>query len=266
MTYTLVAFHAHPDDEVLLTGGTIARIATEGHRVVLVAATLGDAGLASGTPGTKLAMRRRSELDAAARELGCARVETLGYRDSGLHNDASGALRFTDVPVDEAAARLATILRAENADVLTTYDPQGGYGHPDHIQVHQVGARAAALAGTPVVLEATVDRTALRPILAALRLAGRWLPSLPLGSPGTVFTDRRDLTHRVDVRPYLSQKRAALRAHVSQTEGGSGLRTVPLLGRLPRRVFAAVAGQEWFVERGRTPSRPLCDDVFASLR
>jgi LmbE family N-acetylglucosaminyl deacetylase len=266
MGFTLVAFHAHPDDEVLFTGGTIARIAAEGHRVVLVTATLGDAGLTSGVPGATLAMRRCSELAGAARVLGCARVETLGYGDSGLHNDAPGALRFTDVAIDEASARLAAILRDEQADVLTTYDPLGGYGHPDHIQVHRVGARAATMAGTPVVLEATVDRTALRPVLAGLRLAGRWLPSLPLGSPGTVFTDRRDLTHRVDVRPYLRQKRAALRAHVSQTEGGSGLRTVALLGRMPGPLFAAVAGQEWFVERGRTPSRPLCDDVFASLR
>jgi LmbE family N-acetylglucosaminyl deacetylase len=268
---TVVAFHAHPDDETLFTGGTLARIAAEGHRTVLVTATLGEAGLADSAPGVDLAARRRRELLAAAEALGCARVETLGYCDSGLHGDASGERgsadvpsgkrRFADVPVDEAAGKLAAVLRDEQADVVTTYDPRGGYGHPDHIQVHRVGARAAELAGTPRLLEATVDRTKLKPVLAVLRAAGWLLPSLPLGPAGTVFTDRGELTHAVDVRPYLAQKRAALRAHASQTEGGRGLRTVALLSRLPGPLFAAVCGREWFVEPGRAGGR-LVDDIL----
>ena len=94
-----------------------------------------------------------------------------------------------------------------------------------------------------------------------LRAAGRLLPSLPLGPAGTVFTDRGELTHSVDVRPYLSQKRAALRAHASQTEGGQGLRTVAMLSRLPGPLFAAVCGREWFVEPGRAGSH-LADDIL----
>jgi LmbE family N-acetylglucosaminyl deacetylase len=102
-SFTVVAFHAHPDDESLLTGGTLARCAAEGHRVVLVTATLGGAG--------GPAAGRAAELAAAATALGCARVEVLGYHDSGLHGDAPGA-RFADVPKDEVALRLAGILRA----------------------------------------------------------------------------------------------------------------------------------------------------------
>lgn len=283
--FTVVAFHAHPDDEVLLTGGTLARIADEGHRVVLVVATLGGAGLAGGPTGAALAARRHRELLASASVLGCARVATLGYLDSGLHGAISNpptpasvplpsargvstpalSARFVSAPVGQAAARLAAILRTEHADVLTTYDPRGGYGHPDHVQVHRVGALAARLADTPLVLEATVDRRALRPLLAALRIAGGLLPRLPLGGR-LVFTPHRDITHAVDVRPFLGRKRAAMRAHTSQTEGGRGPRTLAVLTRLPGPLFAAVAGREWYVEPGRPPSKPLIDDIFASLR
>ncbi len=241
--FTVVAFHAHPDDETLLTGGTLARIVAGGHRVVLVVATLGDAGLADDPHGHALALRRREELLAAASVLGCARVETLGYLDSGLHGgyrpahdpDESEAQRFAEVPVELPAARLAEVLRQERADVLTSYDSQGGYGHPDHVQVHHVGALAARLAGTPLLIEATIDRRSLRLVLALLRLAGRLLPSLPLGAAHTAFTPHSELTHVVDVRPYLNQKRAAMRAHASQAEGGRDCAPSPYSVGSPNR-------------------------------
>ncbi|WP_426511768.1 PIG-L family deacetylase [Dactylosporangium sp. McL0621] len=245
---TIVSFHAHPDDETLLTGGTLARAAAEGHRVVLVTATLGEAGLADSA--ASLGSRRHAELLAAAAALGCARVETLGYADSGL--DASSAACFSDASVDEAALRLAAILVEEKADVLTGYDANGGYGHPDHLQVHRVARAAAALTGTRL-LEATVDRSSLRTVLAVLRLAGRFLPSLPFGDPSRVFTAREDITHVVDVRDFARQKRAAMRAHVSQSEGGSGVRTLGLLSSLPGPLFRAVCGREWFTDPARDP-------------
>ncbi|WP_433060051.1 PIG-L family deacetylase [Dactylosporangium sp. CS-033363] len=244
-----MSFHAHPDDETLLTGGTLARAAAEGHRVVLVTATLGEAGLAAA--GSDLGNRRHAELMAAATALGCARVVALGYADSGLDaaSDVPGA-RFADVPVSEAAERLAAIVREERADVLTGYDANGGYGHPDHVQVHNVARAAAALTHVDL-FEATIDRSRLRAALGLLRLAGRLLPSLPFGDPTRVFTARRDITHVVDVRQYESQKRAAMRAHTSQTEGGSGVRTLALLSRLPGPLFRAVCGREWFTRTGR---------------
>ena len=149
--FTLVSFHAHPDDEVLLTGGLLARAAAEGHRVVLVTATAGERGLA-GTEdgaGADLARRRSAELAESARLLGCDRVVELGYRDSGLRPDPDDTDAFAHQDVDAVARSLAVLLREEQADVLTIYDRNGGYGHPDHQQVHRAGTLAARLAGTP---------------------------------------------------------------------------------------------------------------------
>lgn len=265
---TLVAFHAHPDDEVLLTGGTLAGAAARGHRVVLVVATRGGAGLSDRPGGEALAARRERELRASAAALGCARVVPLGWADSGMDGAADvppGQERFADADVETAAVRLAALLREEDAAVLTVYDPRGGYGHPDHVQVHRVGVRAAELAGTPVVLEATVDRDLLRRALGAARLAGRLVPRLPLLPTVEVYTPRAQITHRVDVRPELAAKRAAMAAHASQAVGGSGPRTLAVLLRLPPVLLRRVLGTEWFVQRGITvPSRPY-PDVFATV-
>lgn len=273
-TYTLVSLHAHPDDEALLTGGTLARAAAEGHRVVLVVATLGEAGLTSPRLADDLGERRRRELEKAAHALGVARVVTLGYADSGSTGDPDPALAagsrgrgaFSCADVEEVAQVVAGLLRQEGADVLTSYDRHGGYGHPDHLQVHRVGRRAAEIAGTPVLLEATVDRELLQ---RALRLARRVLGRRRAGSLPTLdsaYTTRPELTHCVDVRPQVVAKRRALRAHASQAVGGGGIRTMALLLRLPQPVARRVLGREWFVQAGRPPSLPLQDDVFASLR
>jgi LmbE family N-acetylglucosaminyl deacetylase len=264
--YTLVAFHAHPDDEALLTAGTLARAAAEGHRVVLVVATAGEAGLARGGNGPALATRRRAELERSATALGCARVEVLGYADSGMHGEAGGADAFSRADVEQAAQRVAELLVEESADVLTIYDPSGGYGHPDHVQVCRVGARAAELAGTPSVLEATVDRTALQRVL---RLVHR-LPGIPADfAPrrfDNAYTARANLTHAVDVRAYVKAKRESMAAHVSQAGADEGTRTLAVMLRLPGPLFRRAFGREWYVERGRIPTRPLLDDVFATVR
>lgn len=262
--FTLVAFHAHPDDEALLTGGTLARAAAEGHRVVLVTATAGEAGLTDVTRG--LGARRRRELEEAARLLGVARVVVLGYADSGSEPPAEGPGRggFASLPPDDVARELAGILVAEDADVLTTYDRHGGYGHPDHVQVHRVGRLAAGLAGTPVVLEATVDRDLLTAVLRPLRLLARVLPLPHLPAADEIFTPRAELTHVVDVTAHLGAKRAALAAHASQTTGGP--RTISLLLRLPSPLSRRVLGREWFRQVGLAAPERLVDDVFASLR
>lgn len=264
--FTLVAFHAHPDDESLLTGGTLARAAAEGHRVVLVTATDGALGLAADADGTgaELARTRMAELDLAAAALGCHRVVWLGYADSGLHPDAQDRDAFANSDVEEAAERLAAVLGEERADVLTTYDAHGGYGHPDHVQVHRVGTRAAELAGTPVVLEATVPARLFRGVLAVLRvLRSPMGSSAPLGTQ-RVFSDPGTITHRVRVTGHLAAKRAAMAAHASQQRGGS-TRVLDFMVRLPGPVFGLAFGHEWFVERGRRPGT-FEGDIFASLR
>ena len=270
MPFTLVSFHAHPDDEALLTGGTLARAAAEGHRVVLVTATAGEAGL-SDEDGHRggLGRRRLAELEAAARALGCARWELLGYADSGW--DPSGTTTpedgcFSRLAPSVPAARLAEILREEQADVLTVYDAGGGYGHPDHVQVHRVGVLAAELAGTPVVLEASVDRDLLVRVAGALKRVPGVSRLVPPSGFRTAFLPRSELTHRVDVRAHLAAKTAALAAHASQTGGGGSVRTVALLLRTPRPLLGLVLGAEWFRERGRTVGGGLVDDVFSSSR
>ena len=171
---TIVAFHAHPDDEVLLTGGTIARLAADGHRVIIVVACDGTCGPA------RIRAGGWTELRASAAILGADRAVHLGYADSGhgpvLFEDPPGRTRFARADAAEAAGRLAALLTDEHADLLLSYDPQGGNGHRDHVRVHQVGARAAELAGVRVV-EATVPRELVarvaRPLLL-LRLVTRY--------------------------------------------------------------------------------------------
>ena len=268
MPFTLVSFHAHPDDEALLTGGTLARAAADGHRVVLVTATAGEAGLSGDgmRDAASLEAGRRRELAESARALGCARWEILGYADSGFGPGAPNAGGFATLDPEGPAERLAAILAEERADALTVYDAQGGYGHLDHVQVHRVGVRAAELAGTPVVLEATVDRRPLHRLATVMA----WLPGvrglIPPDRFGRAYVAHADLTHRVDVRRHLAAKTASLAAHHSQTTGGGSWRTVGLLLRLPKPLLAPVLGREWFRERGREQDGLLLDDVFASLR
>src|SRR5258708_7330193 len=132
----------------------MARLAAEGHRVVLVVATAGERGLAA-LDGRPLGEVRMAELHASARVLGCARVVLLGYAASGPACAPDG---FASVPVAEAAAELAAVLRQENADLLTVYDPAGGDGAPHHVEGPPGGGRAAAPPGDPVGLGAAVGR------------------------------------------------------------------------------------------------------------
>lgn len=269
MTFTLVSFHAHPDDEALLTGGTLARVAAEGHRVVLVVATRGEAGLAASSygPPEALAEQRVAELHRSATVLGCARVELLGYADSGMrgeHLGAPGAFAAADPAA--VAGRLADLLRDERADVLTSYDARGGYGHPDHVQVHRAGRLAAAQAGARL-LEATVDRRRLQRGLRLARLLGRTPAGFDPGLFDSAYAEPDEITHRVDVRPYLAAKRAAMAAHASQgTAADAADRTLAFLLRLPAPLFRLAAGREWFVDPGGAPAHRPVDDVFATLR
>jgi LmbE family N-acetylglucosaminyl deacetylase len=275
MPSTLVSFHAHPDDEALLVSGTLARAAAEGHRVVVVVATEGEAGLTDDAHAAdgRLGERRMAELQRSADLLGVARVASLGYADSGLppHEvevDPPGKTCFVRAPLEEAAGRLAAILREEGAAVLTTYDAHGGYGHPDHVQVHHVGRRAAELAGTPVVLQATVPRDL---ILRGVKLATkvyRFPPEFDPTSFEQAFSPKSAITHRIDVRAFADAKRASMAAHASQATGGDGDRTLAAFVRMPRLLYRQVFGREWFVQADLTPEQrshlPYAD-VFATV-
>jgi LmbE family N-acetylglucosaminyl deacetylase len=253
---TIVTFHAHPDDEAIATGGVMAKYAAEGHRVILVVATRGEHGeVAEGVlrDGEELWQRRTAETEASARILGVARVEFLGYVDSGMmgtpENDAPES--FWQADVDEAAKRLAAILDEERADVLTVYDDNGNYGHPDHIQVHRVGSRAGEMSGTPKVYEATVNRDELKR-LWALRAdtmpTAEEAPDAPdMSFIETLGVTEDRLTTVVDVRDYVDAKRASMASHASQIAENSFFLT------MPDEAFAEAFGREWFILRGVPP-------------
>lgn len=269
MSRTLVTFHAHPDDEALLTAGSMAKAVAHGHRVVLVVATQGEVGqVASGflAADEALGERRAREVEASAHALGVHRLELLGYRDSGHDVDEAGADSFTCAPIEEAASQLASILDEERADVLTTYDPNGGYGHPDHLRVHDVGYRAAEMAGVETVLEATFNRD-------LLHLAVELLPTLGIEIPeGFVppdltrwFLPSDEITHEIDVTDFLDAKRASMAAHTSQTTASTDtIRSLQLFLSLPDELFTMAFGTEWYVDRRLDPSDKR-DELFTDV-
>jgi LmbE family N-acetylglucosaminyl deacetylase len=246
---TLVSFHAHPDDECIACGGVMRKAHEDGHRVVLVVATRGELGeVPDGflDDGEELWQRRIVETQAAADILGVDRLEFLGYTDSGMMgeptNDQPGT--FWTADVKEAAQKLAAILREENADVLTVYDDHGGYGHPDHIQVHRVGMRAAELAGTPRVYQSTINRDRA---IARQREFAEATGAETFEFPEGFGTPESQLTCEVDVTAYAEHKRKAMRAHASQISEES------FFLAMPDEVFQIAFGTEWFIRAGHGP-------------
>ena len=262
-TRTLVCFHAHPDDESMLTAGTMAKVAAGGDRVVLVVATRGERGEAAGFDD--LGEARLDELERSATALGVARVVVLGYGDSGSGPELPPADSFVAAPIEERTALVAAILGEEAADVLTIYDPLGGYGHPDH--VHGFTTSVGRRPSSPVRPSCSRRRSAV-----TLALAAQVVPTLGFDLPAdvvppdlsTVYTAAADITHAIDVSAHLAAKRAAMDAHVSQTTGGTTMRTLAVFLALPEDLFAAAFGTEWFVDRACPPGSALTD-VFATL-
>ncbi len=241
----LLLVHAHPDDESITTGATMAKYVAEGARVTLVTCTLGEEGeviparyahLASDRDDT-LGAHREGELAAAMAELGVTDHRFLGgagrYRDSGMmgapHNDRPDC--FWRADLDEAASHLVPVVREARPQVLITYDPQGGYGHPDHIQAHRVAMRAAELAADPGhrpgeraahaverVLWNCVPRSVIIGAFRAAEAAGRDFPFASIATvddvPGVV--DDAEVAFEIDGTPYAAAKSAAMRAHFTQ--------------------------------------------------
>ena len=261
---TLVTFHAHPDDESIAMGGVMAKASDEGHRVVLVLATRGEHGEVEDgflPEGEFLGVRREQETLASAKILGAARVEFLGYVDSGMMGTPENELpeSFWQADVEDAAARLAAILTEESADILTIYDENGHYGHPDHIQVYRVGLRAAELAGTPRVYMNTLNRDHLRRSFEQLAASGADVPSdLDAEFLEIVGVPEDRITTTVDVRPWLARKRASMAAHASQISETSFFLTMN-----PEQ-FEVGFGYEWFI---RCDGGPVTEesDLFDGL-
>jgi len=269
---TLMAVHAHPDDEAIGTGGVLARYAAEGIRTVLVTCTNGELGDAPGsiTPDkdehdTSLVVATRlDELRASCKTLGVTHLELLGYHDSGMmgwpQNDLPNA--FWNASVDDAAAKLTALFEQYEPDVVVTYDENGFYGHPDHIQANRITLAAARATGMPRKLYYTaVGKKRLGDMMR------RMAEMLPEGS-GMDFdpddppfgVDDETITTVVECSDYIEAKRASMAAHVSQGDN------IPFL-RFSDDVFAQAFGRESFVRVIDTTGAPVPeDDLFAGLR
>ena len=274
---TLVCFHAHPDDESIATGGTMFLASQAGHTVVLVTATRGEQGepqpgvLAEGEP---LWERRVIETKLAADILGVHRAEFLGYEDSGMIGEPTNdnPACFWQADVEEAAQRLAAILIDVDADVLTIYDSHGGYGHPDHIQVHRVGSRAAEIAGVDRVFQSTMNRDRIMKQMAEnanlfedeveSELEGETVEQMrrraSAADRGEFGSPEALITHAIDVASTIDTKRAAMAAHASQIGPDS------FFFKMPYEMFTAAFGTEWFIALGgtRASDEPFVNSII----
>ena len=258
---TIVFLHAHPDDECLISGGTIAKYSAEGHRVVVVTATDGRHGErpADVTSATALLERRRTELGRACEILGVTRHEWLGYEDSGMtgwaQNNEPGA--FIRSAVDDAAERLAVIVRDEQRAtdrlVLVGYDWHGNYGHPDHIHVHKVVRHTAALTGVRDLFEVTLNRDAFVEQFEWSKANGGendFDPRNPADDGNPMGEPESVITHHIDVAKHCDQKRRAISAHKSQMNDTS------FVNELSEESFQRAFGTEWFIKVGEpAPSK-----------
>ena len=262
---TLLLVHAHPDDESIATGGVIAKAHEEGHRVVLVTATRGEVGeiyvLDEAETRPRLGEVREAELRKAVEVLGVDRLELLGYRDSGMVGtpENEDPRSFHRAPLLQAATHVAGILREERPDVVVTYGPEGGYGHPDHIKAHEVTVAALDLMEAEGWSPAkayfnVIPRSAVERWIEQAREAGQEGPTDIIGTPD------EDVTTIVDVRRWTPVKRAAFGAHVTQ----SGL--LPMELTKQQEIFEMAFGTEWYVlaRGGLGEARPE-KDLFSGL-
>ncbi|GAA0434744.1 GlcNAc-PI de-N-acetylase [Acrocarpospora corrugata] len=268
MDLTLMAVHAHPDDEVIGTGGVLARYAAQGFRTVLVTCTNGEAGDGpggvkpgdDGHDGEAVAELRLAELRASVEHLGISDVELLGYRDSGMVGwDTNQDPRaFWNVPIEEPTARLVALMEHYRPHVVVTYDERGNYGHPDHIQAHRIAVAATEATGIPAKLYYTaVPRARVRQMFEHMRANGVDLGDLEL--PADFGTPDELITTIVDVSPYVDRKIKALRAHASQGEN------IWLL-QMPQEAQQMALGHETFVRvRCEVAAPDQEEDLFEGL-
>jgi LmbE family N-acetylglucosaminyl deacetylase len=273
-TLTLMAVHAHPDDEASSTGGVLALYGDEGIRTVVVTCTNGEFGDAPGQvkPGDDghdeqaVAQLRLAELRQSAKLLGVTHLELLGYHDSGMpdweYKDRPDA--FCNIPLEEVAGRIGALIEQYRPQVVISYDDKGMYQHPDHVHASLAAAAAVAQTGVP----AKYYQTAMRPstwrkVWEALREAG-----VDIGEEREFTEEQRRqmaeaeerITTSVDIRPVIDRKREALMAHASQIQDS-------WFSKIPPEVASEAFGFETFIRAMDTTGAPLPeDDLFAGLR
>ena len=273
-TLTLMAVHAHPDDEASSTGGVLALYSDSGIRTVVVTCTNGEFGdtpdgIKPGQDGhdeQTVAQIRLAELRESCKHLGVTELELLGYHDSGMpdwdYKDRPDA--FCNVPESEVAGRIGTLIERYRPQVVITYDPDGAYQHPDHVHAARSAAAAVAATGIPDKFYLTaMRRSDWRKLWDALREAGVEVPDPPSFDEETlrqIQESERRITTNIDIRPVLERKRAALMSHASQIRES-------WFSKIPPDIGTEVFGRESFIRAvDRTGAQVPEDDLFAGLR
>jgi LmbE family N-acetylglucosaminyl deacetylase len=272
-TLTLMAVHAHPDDEASSTGGVLAHYSAAGVRTVVVTCTNGEFGDAPGQvkPGEEghdeqaVAELRLDELRQSAKILGVTHLELLGYHDSGMpeweYRNRPDA--FCNIPLEDVAARITTLIERYRPQVVISYDPMGAYQHPDH--VHAARAAAAAADASPIpakFYQIAMRRSGWRKIRDAMIAAGEdvdeWEES-PEDREKMELEEQR-ITTTIDISDVLALKREALLSHASQIADS-------WFSKIPADIAAEVFGQETFIRVTDRSGAPVPEnDLFAGLR
>jgi len=271
---TLMAVHAHPDDEASSTGGVLARYADEGVRTIVVTCTNGEFGDAAdgvkpgldGHDEAAVAQTRLAELRESAKILGVAELELLGYHDSGMpewdYKNRPDA--FCNVPQAEVAARIGALIERYRPQVVITYDDKGAYQHPDHVHASQAAVAAVAASAIPAKLYLTaMRRSDWQKVWEAIRDLGGDVPDFSSVSPEVqrqMDEAEQRITTTIDISPVLERKRDALFAHASQIRES-------WFSKIPPEVAAQAFGRESFIRASDTTGAPVPeDDLFAGLR
>jgi LmbE family N-acetylglucosaminyl deacetylase len=270
---TLMAVHAHPDDEASSTGGVLAAYSDQGVRTVVVTCTNGEfgdgpAGLKPGEEGhdtADVAQTRLAELREAAKYLGVTDLELLGYHDSGMpeweYRNSPDA--FCNVPLENVIDRIATLIEKYRPQVVITYDPDGAYQHPDHVHAARAGIGAVEKTGIPAKLYlSAMRRSEWQKIFEALRAAGEDVPEWEMSDEERRQIEESEarITAEIDIRPVLDRKRDALMAHASQI-------TDSWFSKIPPDVVQSAFGREWFIRARNQTQAPVPEtDLFAGLR
>jgi len=273
-TLTLMAVHAHPDDEASSTGGVLAKYADEGVRTVVVTCTNGEFGDSPGgvKPGQDghdeqaVAQIRLAELRESCKHLAVTELELLGYHDSGMpdweYKNRPDA--FCNVPESEVAGRVGALIERYRPQVVISYDPEGAYQHPDHVHAARCAAAAAAATGIPAKFYQTaMRRSDWRELWEALREQGVEVPDvsqIDADMLRQMAEAEARITTNIDIHSVLERKRAALLAHASQIRDS-------WFSKIPPDLAARVFGRESFIRASDTTGAPVPEtDLFAGLR
>jgi LmbE family N-acetylglucosaminyl deacetylase len=273
-TLTMMAVHAHPDDEASSTGGVLAAYSAQGIRTVVVTCTNGEFGDApggvkpgqDGHDGQAVARQRLAELRESCAILGVTDLELLGYHDSGMpewdYKDRPDA--FCNVPEADVAARLSGLIERYRPQVLITYDDQGPYQHPDHVHASRSAQAAFTKTGIPAKLYlSAMRRSDWQKIWEALRELGAEVPDFENMDPEArrqAAASEQRITTSVDIRAVLGKKRDALFAHGSQIQES-------WFSKIPQEITEVTFGHEHFIRASDSTGAPLPeDDLFAGLR